>query len=236
MSLLPTPTRRARRPPRHARARVVPETVRSTNFAAPVTPQPHPPTRGFRDSRATEPYTIGKFRRGKLAVSLSPRRTSDPVKKVPAAEPSPFFLRAGWAEPPKIHGSHEPGGIASWSHPQRTHFGITDPFLHFGGIVLSISVYIRRSGVDCLLVVSPSPQVQTIKLRNFFRVFARSLLIPIVALAVSVSAHGATRTWSGSNSATWTTGGNWVGGTAPNGSISTSTGGPCPRHRWRRAN
>ena len=25
---------------------------------------------------------------------------------MPAAEPSPFFLRAGWAEPPKIHGSH----------------------------------------------------------------------------------------------------------------------------------
>ena len=28
---------------------MVPETVRSTNLAAPVTPQPHPPTRGFRD-------------------------------------------------------------------------------------------------------------------------------------------------------------------------------------------
>jgi hypothetical protein len=45
----PTKARRARRPARHARARVVPETVRSTDFAAPVTPGTHPPMRGFRD-------------------------------------------------------------------------------------------------------------------------------------------------------------------------------------------
>ena len=38
MSLLSTTARRARRPAQHARARVVPETIRSTNFAAPVTP------------------------------------------------------------------------------------------------------------------------------------------------------------------------------------------------------
>ena len=74
----------------------------------------------------------------------------------------------------------------------------------------------------------PSNDMNTlskITTKVFFRGCATSLLIPIVALAGSVSAHGATISWSGAVAGgSWPTGGNWVGGTAPNNSISTSTG------------
>ena len=89
MSLLPTPTRRARRSPRrprHARARVVPETVRSTNLAAPVTPKPHPPTRGFRDSRVTRKL----WQTGEL-FALARSRGARPPRPCSSA-PSPMSL------------------------------------------------------------------------------------------------------------------------------------------------
>lgn len=70
--------------------------------------------------------------------------------------------------------------------------------------------------MDLSSVIEPSNKM-TIK--DFFRGYATSLLIPIVALAGSVSAHGATRTWNGSSSTTWSTPGNWDGGTAPASSI-----------------
>ena len=81
--------------------------------------------------------------------------------------------------------------------------------------------------MDSSHMTLPSNNMNTVNkvmTKVFFRGYATSLLTTIVALAWSMPAHGATISWSGSNSATWTTGGNWVGGTAPNNSISTSTG------------
>lgn len=73
----------------------------------------------------------------------------------------------------------------------------------------------------------PSNNMNTVNkamTKVFFRGYARSFLIPIVALAGSVSAHGATVSWSGTESVTWPDTRNWNFGIAPNGSISTSIG------------
>ena len=105
MSLLSTTARRARRSPRrpqHARARVVPETVRSTNLAAPVTPQPHPPTRGFGDSRVTRcvmrpPCQVGRGLRTRRALQ-SARRGRRALPQAPVT-PQPHPPRAGSGTP-----------------------------------------------------------------------------------------------------------------------------------------
>ena len=105
--------------------------------------------------------------------------------------------------------------------------GVIELFIRFVGIVLPISFYIRDHMMYICYMFKSSNNIITVNkvmTKVFFRGYARSLLITIVALAGSVSAHGATISWSGSSSSTWTTGANWVGNTAPSGSISTSTG------------
>ena len=55
----------ARRPARHARARVVPETVRSTDFAAPVTPTPPANARVQGLPSNSKCYAVCVFRVGR---------------------------------------------------------------------------------------------------------------------------------------------------------------------------
>jgi hypothetical protein len=105
--------------------------------------------------------------------------------------------------------------------------GVIELFIRFVGIVLPISFYIRDHMMYICYMFKSSNNIITVNkvmTKVFFRGYARSLLITIVALAGSVSAHGSTISWSGATSATWPSGANWSGGTQPSGSISTSTG------------